>query len=40
MAIGNQRVGLGGGLRYYVDSPDSGPDGHAFRLFITLLFPK
>jgi hypothetical protein len=40
MAIGNQRVSVGGGLRYYVDSPASGPDGLAFRLFFTLLFPR
>ena len=40
MAIGKQRVSVGGGLRYYVDSPTSGPDGLAFRLFFSLLFPR
>jgi hypothetical protein len=40
MAIGKQRVSIGGGLRYYVDSPESGPDGLGFRFFFTLLFPK
>ena len=40
MAIGNQRVSVGGGLRYYAESPTSGPDGLAFRAFFTLLFPR
>ena len=40
MAIGNQRVSVGGGLRYYADSPDSGPDGLALRAIVTLLFPR
>jgi hypothetical protein len=39
-AIGKQRISIGGGLRYYVESPESGPDGLAFRMFLTLLFPK
>ena len=40
VAFGNQRMSIGGGVRYYLDSPDSGPDGVAFRVFITLLFPR
>jgi hypothetical protein len=40
MAIGKQRASVGGGLRYYVDSPASGPDGLAFRFFVSLLFPR
>ena len=40
MAIGKQPVSVGGGIRYYIESPDSGPEGLAFRVFITLLFPK
>jgi hypothetical protein len=40
VAIGGQRVSIGGGLRYYVDSPDAGPEGLAFRAFVTLLFPR
>lgn len=39
-AIGDQRVSIAGGVRYYADSPESGPDDFAFRLVITLLFPK
>jgi hypothetical protein len=28
------------GLRYYLDSPASGPNGLAFRAVFTLLFPR
>lgn len=38
--LGNQRVQVGAGLRYWLDSPDSGAEGLGFRLVVTLLFPK
>ena len=38
--IDGQLVSFGGGIRYYVDSPDSGPKGWGIRLIVTLLFPK
>jgi hypothetical protein len=38
--IGNQLVSVGGGLRYWADSPESGPSGLGYRLVFTLLFPK
>jgi hypothetical protein len=38
--IGDQLVSIGGGVRYYVDSPDAGPEGWGARVVITLLFPK
>ena len=38
--IGGQRVQVGGGVRYWVASPDSGPDGWGARLVATLLFPR
>jgi hypothetical protein len=38
--VGNQLVQVGGGLRYWVDSPDNGPEGLGFRFFVVLLFPK
>ncbi|WP_136809031.1 transporter [Desulfosediminicola flagellatus] len=38
--IGGQTVSFSGGLRYWAESPDSGPEGLAFRAVITLLFPK
>ena len=38
--IGSQLVMVGGGVRYWADSPASGPDGLGIRLVVTLLFPK
>lgn len=38
--IGNQLVSIGGGLRYWAESPESGPDDMGIRLSFTLLFPK
>lgn len=38
--IGNQLVQYSGGVRYYLESPTSGPEGLALRLNFVLLFPK
>jgi hypothetical protein len=38
--VGGQLVSVGGGLRYWADSPDSGAEGLGVRLVFTLLFPK
>ena len=38
--IGHQPVSLGGGVRYYVESPAGGPHGWGGRAVVTLLFPK
>jgi hypothetical protein len=38
--MGSQLISVGAGVRYYVESPDSGPEGWGGRLMITLLFPK
>lgn len=38
--IGGQLVSLAGGVHYWADSPDSGPEGWGARLTITLLFPR
>ena len=40
MKIDGQHVSFGGGVRYYVDSPDNGSKGWGVRLIATLLFPK
>jgi len=40
MKWGKQRVQVGGGIRYWVESPSSGPEGLGLRFQITLLFPK
>jgi hypothetical protein len=38
--IGSQLVSFGGGVRYWVETPEGGPHGWGFRLIVTLLFPK
>ncbi|WP_206198054.1 transporter [Shimia sediminis] len=38
--IGNRPVSIGGGLRYYADSPAGGADGWGARMIVTYLFPK
>jgi hypothetical protein len=38
--FGDQPVQIGGGLRYWLASPDSGPKGLGARLSVTFLFPK
>jgi len=38
--IGTQLVSIGGGLRYWADSPDYGPEGLGVRFTVTLLFPR
>ena len=37
--IGEQRVQLGGGLRYWAESPEFGPQDWGARLIVTFLFP-
>jgi len=38
--IGDQLISVGGGIRYWADSPDNGPEGFGLRFVVTLLFPK
>lgn len=38
--FGSQLASVGGGVRYWVESPDSGPEGFGVRLVFTLLFPR
>ncbi|GGO83634.1 hypothetical protein GCM10011348_27880 [Marinobacterium nitratireducens] len=40
LSLGEQLVSVGGGLRYWLDSPAAGPEGLGVRLQLTLLFPK
>ena len=40
MKVGKQPFQIGGGIRYWADSPDNGPEGWGIRLQITFLFPK
>lgn len=37
--IGGQTISLGGGVRYWVDSPESGPEDFGFRLNVVFMFP-
>ena len=38
--VGQQRLQLQAGARYWADSSDSGPHGWGARLTVTFLFPK
>ena len=38
--IGGQLVSIQGGVRYYVESTDAGPEGLGLRAAVTLLFPR
>jgi hypothetical protein len=40
VVIDKQPISLSAGVRYWAESPDSGPDGFGFRTAITFLFPK
>jgi hypothetical protein len=40
LRFGDQLVQVGGGIRYWVESPGNGPEGWGFRLQFTLLYPK
>lgn len=38
--LGSQLASVGGGIRYWVESPDTGPEGFGVRFIFTLLFPR
>ena len=38
--IGKQTIQFGGGLRYWADGPDNGPEGLGLRALLVLLYPK
>lgn len=38
--IGNQIVSYGGGINYWAESPNGGPEGWGARLILTFIFPK
>ncbi len=38
--VGGQHISFAGGVRYYADSTDGGPEGFGARLVLTFLFPK
>ena len=40
LKIGPQIISVGGGARYWANSPDNGPTGWGARVQLVLLFPK
>jgi hypothetical protein len=40
LRFGDQLVSLGGGLRWWAEESDNGPEGLGLRLVLTFLFPK
>lgn len=38
--LGNQLISVQGGVRYYLESTDSGPEGFGLRFAVVLLFPR
>lgn len=38
--IAGRPVSVGGGVKYWADSPNNGPEGWGARLIVTFLFPK
>ena len=37
--VQEQPISLTAGVRYWAETPDSGPDGFGFRGVVTFLFP-
>ncbi len=40
LKLGNQPIQIGGGLRYWVEGPSTGPEGLGVRVNLVFLFPK
>jgi hypothetical protein len=40
LKVGSQIIQVGGGIRYWADSPDNGPENWGARIQLTFLFPK
>ncbi len=40
VALGGQKIQLGGGLRYWAEAPDAGAEGWGARANLVFLFPK
>jgi hypothetical protein len=40
LTIGDQPVQITGGVRYWAESPENGPEDFGLRLIVTYLFPK
>lgn len=40
LKLGGQLLQVGGGVRYWLDSPRGGPDGWGLRMNVVLVFPR
>ncbi len=40
LKVGNQLIQVGGGVRYWADSPSNGPEDWGLRIQLTLIYPK
>ena len=40
MKIGSQIISVGGGVTYWAEAPENGPEGFGVRLLFTFIFPK
>lgn len=40
VTLGGQALQFGAGVRYWLDSPDAGPEGFGFRVNLVFLFPR
>lgn len=40
LRVGKQMIQVGGGIRYWADSPDNGPEDWGIRFQFTLLYPR
>jgi len=40
LMMGGKPISLQGGLKYWAESPEYGPEGVGFRFAVTFLFPK
>jgi hypothetical protein len=40
LRLGGQTLQLGGGLRYWLDGPDAGPEGWAVRVNVVFVYPR
>jgi len=40
LRVGKQLIQVGGGIRYWADSPNNGPEDWGIRFQIVLLYPR
>jgi hypothetical protein len=40
LKVGKQLLQVGGGVRYWVESPDAGPEGWGLRMNVVFVFPR